>query len=134
MIKLSEDFSVFPGGRTYEDGKFSAREFYDKFLNDNESHIIDLDGTRGFASCFLDELVKLIGPERIGKDIQFVSERKSILDEIMTYKEKHMDKLETVLKELKSLTDEEKRALAEDKRFDELIKKIDEELEKIKRN
>ena len=89
MISLANDFSVFPGGRTYEDGKFSAREFYDKFLNDNESHIIDLDGTRGIASCFLDELVKLIGWEKIGKTVHFISSRKSILDEIMSYKKKY---------------------------------------------
>ena len=89
MISLANDFSVFPGGRTYSDGPFSAQEFYDKFLNTDENITIDLDDTRGIASCFLDELVKLIGWKKIGKTVHFISSRKSILDEIMSYKKKY---------------------------------------------
>ena len=89
MIILANDFSVYPGGRTYSDGEYSAREFYDKFLdNSDENIVIDLDGTRGIASCFLDEIVKLTW-QKIGKTIHFISNRKAYINEITAYKKKY---------------------------------------------
>ena len=47
-ISVAKNFSVYPGGRTPEDGPFSGEVFRKELL-------IDLDGTRGYGSSFLEE-------------------------------------------------------------------------------
>lgn len=62
-IKISEDFSEYPGARYYEDGPDSGQQFYDRVLKDayetslqrQEKLVVDLDGTAGYASSFLSE-------------------------------------------------------------------------------
>ncbi len=62
-IKIAEDFSATPGARYYEDGPASGQEFFEKILKDkfesaisnNQKLTIDLDGTDGYASSFLNE-------------------------------------------------------------------------------
>jgi hypothetical protein len=70
-LKIVEVFTDTPGARTYEDGPFSGQEFYDKHLKiDFEKAIsqgvklfIDLDGTNGYASSFLNEAFSRLGNE-----------------------------------------------------------------------
>lgn len=62
-IKISEDFSVMPGGRYIDEGKYSGEEFRDTLLlpkyeeaeENGEKLIIDFDGCFGFATSFLEE-------------------------------------------------------------------------------
>lgn len=57
------DFSLRPGPRYCEQGKFSGEEFYDHFLkswfeeaiNSNSSLEVILDGTDGYLTSFIDE-------------------------------------------------------------------------------
>lgn len=69
-IKIA-DWSTTPGARTISTGKYSAEEYYNTILGPvvesaaeaNRKLTIDLDGTAGYASSFLDEIA-----HRIGKD------------------------------------------------------------------
>lgn len=98
IIKVSEDFSPTPGARYYEDGDDSGQEFYDKCLkiafssalSDNERLIIDLDGTEGYATSFLDEafvrLVKDFSKSVVLNNIEIISEEEpDWIDEIKSY-------------------------------------------------
>ena len=74
-LKISRDFSVYPGARYYSDGKFSGEEFYNvilrktfqEALDNNQQLTVDLDGTAGYASSFLSESFGLLS-EAFGKD------------------------------------------------------------------
>ena len=58
-ISVARDFSPSPAGRYCTDGPFPGQLFRDNFLipalRENESVTIDLDGTSGFGSSFLEE-------------------------------------------------------------------------------
>jgi hypothetical protein len=57
-ISIAQDFSVYPGGRLRADGDFSGEAFREDWLLPNfgqEPLEVDLDGTRGFDSSFLEE-------------------------------------------------------------------------------
>jgi len=57
-IKISTDFSRFPGGRFLSDGKFSGERFRDDFLAPalkGGSVVLDMDGPLGYGSSFLEE-------------------------------------------------------------------------------
>lgn len=58
-IDVAVDFSIVPGGRYRSDGPNSGEEFREKFLlpsvKEFEKVIVNLDGTRGYPSSFLDE-------------------------------------------------------------------------------
>ena len=68
-IKIARDFSRSPGARYYKDGKFSGEEFFDKLLgpkfreslDSNSKLIVDLDGSDGYATSFLDEAFHRLG-------------------------------------------------------------------------
>ncbi len=70
-IKIANDFTTTPGARNYKDGPFSGEEFYDTLLKSRYSEAaakgvkleIDLDGTDGYASSFLNEAFSLLGNE-----------------------------------------------------------------------
>lgn len=59
VIKISEVFSDSPGGRLIIDGKYSGEEFRQKHLEPcvlaGVPFLVDLDGTFGYATSFLDE-------------------------------------------------------------------------------
>ena len=63
-INIARDYSAAPGGRYVKDGKFSGEEFREKVLGpklktalrSNDTVEVDLDGTYGFSSSFLDEV------------------------------------------------------------------------------
>lgn len=54
------DFTRYPGGRYKKISKFSGEEYRDEHLfpalKDGEVVIVELDGTVGYGSSFLDEL------------------------------------------------------------------------------
>lgn len=59
IINIAADFSRTPGGRYRTDGPASGEEFRESVLipalEENNSIVIELDGTRGYPSSFLEE-------------------------------------------------------------------------------
>jgi hypothetical protein len=86
VIKLAEDFSKTPGARFISDGPFSGELFRETVLIDkykeakekNEKLLIDLDGTYGYATSFLEEafggLARHFSEDNIKKILTFKSE------------------------------------------------------------
>ncbi|MFI3272329.1 MAG: STAS-like domain-containing protein [Pseudomonadota bacterium] len=95
MIKISiaQDFSIYPGGRTANDGPYSGAEFRDTYLIPalikNEKVEVNLDGTCGYGSSFLEEafggLIRSGITSQQLKLLKCKSSRKSILLEIKSY-------------------------------------------------
>ena len=95
-IKVS-DFSKCPGGRFKSDGKYSAQEFREKYLEPifrdesyTEKIMVDLDGVEGYSTAFLEEtfggLVRLFGEERVLERLNFkCNDEPLIIDEIKKY-------------------------------------------------
>jgi len=58
-INIAADFSKFPGGRFLTDGKYSGERFREEFLvpalKAHEKIEVELDGTLGYGSSFLEE-------------------------------------------------------------------------------
>ncbi|MBZ9885120.1 STAS-like domain-containing protein [Mesorhizobium sp. CA10] len=58
-INILRDFSRTPGGRYYTDGPASGQKFRQELLiptlAKNDRVIIEMDGTRGYPSSFLEE-------------------------------------------------------------------------------
>lgn len=96
-LKISRDFSDTLGGRTYTDGKFSGQEFFDRLLKDkfqeaiekDEILQIDLDGTYGYPSSFLDqsfgELARVYGVEVVQERLKFISDDEIELENRVRY-------------------------------------------------
>ena len=84
-IKISNDFSEFPGARYFTDGPNSGQEFYEKCLKpsfesalERQSKIeVNLDDTAGYASSFLSEsfgrLAHDFGVEKVLNNLIIVS-------------------------------------------------------------
>lgn len=74
-IKIANDFSQTPGARYRKDGKFSGEEFFEMLLmpkykeamESGSELVVDLDGTEGYATSFLDEAFRRLG-EQFGVD------------------------------------------------------------------
>ena len=68
-INIAKNFSKYPGGRTPADGDYSGARFRDQWLvpalKKYRTVIIEMDGTLGYGSSFLEEafggLVRLCG-------------------------------------------------------------------------
>jgi hypothetical protein len=94
-ISIAKDFSRFPGGRYYDDGDFSGQRFREEFLlpllTKGEHISLDLDGTLGLGSSFLEEcfggLVREHGlsASQIRKNINFLSENEILIETILLY-------------------------------------------------
>ncbi len=97
-INIAQDFSETPGARYKTDGDFSGQEFFEiilepKFIevqNTENTLLINLDNTDGYATSFLDEafggLARKYGRENILKKIDFISnEEPYLIKEIKTY-------------------------------------------------
>lgn len=94
-ISVAKQFSRTPGGRTKEDGPFSAEAFRDNLLipllNEGQPVTIELDGTLGYASSFLEEVFgglvrKGYSPSKLEKLLCFKSEQDMFLvKEIWSY-------------------------------------------------
>jgi hypothetical protein len=88
IINVAKDFSRFPSGRYVEDSRFSGQRFRDDFLvpslKNFDRVVVELDGTLGYGSSFLDEAfgglrrANIFPPEQI-KDKLVVHTANSIL-------------------------------------------------------
>ncbi|TYA57362.1 STAS-like domain-containing protein [Formosa maritima] len=97
-INICDDFTDTPGARTYDDGEFSGQEFYDKILLPKYEEAlkkkvklqIDLDGTYGYASSFLNEAFSRLGnkykPNEVWDNLILISnEVPKYIDKIKEY-------------------------------------------------
>lgn len=97
-ISVAEDFTSKPGARYYSDGPKSGQAFYDevlkaafeKTLNDKVKLIVDLDGTEGYATSFLDEAFRRLSdeydPDTVWNNLRLISEDEpDWIDEIKGY-------------------------------------------------
>ena len=93
-ISVASEFSVYPGGRTPDDGPYSGEEFRDNFLipylKDGKHVCVSLDGTRGYGSSFLEEafggLVRRgFSQEELHRLLSFESARPGLIKEIWNY-------------------------------------------------
>ena len=59
IINIATDFSRTPGGRYRTDGPSSGEDFRERILipalEESQSITVELDGTRGYPSSFLEE-------------------------------------------------------------------------------
>jgi hypothetical protein len=94
VVNVARDFSKYPAGRYLEDGPATGQLFREKFLipalKESKTLTIELDGTRGYGSSFLEEAFG--GAVREGFPIatvkstfQLVSEDQSLVEEIHDY-------------------------------------------------
>jgi hypothetical protein len=89
-LVIAIEFGDTAGARDYEDGAFSGKEFYDKFLLNRFNSaveggyilLIDLDGFWGWPSSFVSGSFGLLsqvkGAELVLKHIKFKSEKNPI--------------------------------------------------------
>lgn len=93
-IVIARDFSRFPAGRFNEDGPYSGQAFREKklilALRAGKRFIINLDGTAGYGSSFLEEafggLVRAgFKPAALEELIEFKSADPSVAEEILEY-------------------------------------------------
>ena len=85
MLFKVKNFTMTPGGRFIRDGKFSGEEFrenvldalYNQALETDETLEIDLDGTYGYPSSFLEEsfggLARKYGKQSVKNKIKVIS-------------------------------------------------------------
>lgn len=77
-INIAKDFSDILGGRFYSDGSFSGQEFYERILKNSFNKAINkktkleinLDGTFGYPSSFIDQSFGELGREYGQKLVQ----------------------------------------------------------------
>lgn len=101
-IRIS-DWTIFPGGRYKVDGDYSGEKYREEVLipfikeNQGDEILIDLDGTFGFATSFLDEAIgKLVyhfEPEVIDNIIIKTEDQTSLQSIINEYIESHRDEI-----------------------------------------
>ena len=76
QISIADDFTRFPGGRYRRLGRFSGEQFRDDFLigllNKGDDVTVNLDGTEGYGSSFLEEAFG--GLVRQGFTFEFLSD------------------------------------------------------------
>lgn len=95
-INIAKDYTKFPGPRYEELGPFSGEDFREQVLlpalEEYEILEINLDGTAGYGSSFLDEAFAGIvrehnfAPEKLLQALRFISkEEPELVDEILAY-------------------------------------------------
>jgi len=97
MINIAEDFSRFPGPRFINLGPYSGEKFKNEVLkpaieNHNSDIVINLDGTMGYGSSFLEESFGGLIRDGISPEIVFSiinnmisTEDTSLIDEVRDY-------------------------------------------------
>lgn len=95
VINVANEFTRFPSGRFKRNGSTSGEAFREDFLvpklKSGETLTIELDGTIGYGSSFLEEafggLVRSLNlsAEDLKSKIKFVSEDPALLEEIASY-------------------------------------------------
>ena len=93
-IKISTDYTRFPGGRLRVDGNNSAEEFrttkIEPFFENEDKIIIDLDDVEGFSTAFLEEtfggLVRKFGKQQVLDKIEIkCTDEPLLIEEIKQY-------------------------------------------------
>lgn len=93
-INIARDFSKYPAGRYNDDGPASGQAFRERFLlpalRGGDSLIIELDGTRGYGSSFLEEAFGGVvregfDPKTVKESFILISADESIIEEIHDY-------------------------------------------------
>lgn len=95
VINVAKEFTRFPSGRFKRNGSTSGEAFREDHLEpklkEGETLTIELDGTIGYGSSFLEEafggLVRSLklSAEDLKTKIKFVSEDPALLEEIASY-------------------------------------------------
>jgi hypothetical protein len=94
VVSVARDFSKYPAGRYVTDGPASGEAFRERFLlpamSSGDALTIELDGTRGYGSSFLEEAFgglvrKGFDPSAVIETFRLVSGDDSLLDEIKEY-------------------------------------------------
>ena len=88
LISIAENFSKFPAGRYKSDGPFSGQHFRDDILypalRKYERVIVNIDGTMGYGSSFLEEAFGGLRRE-YNLSLNEIREKLEIQGEIDTY-------------------------------------------------
>lgn len=94
-VNVARDFTRFPAGRFKDKGSTSGQEFRERFLEGpvarGERVSVELDGTIGYGSSFLEEafggLVRVLksSEDEVLGLIELKSEDKSLIEEIRSY-------------------------------------------------
>jgi hypothetical protein len=90
-LSIAKEFSTTPGPRSKAEGEFSGEQFLATILIPkfteaeaaNETLLVDLDGTEGYATSFLEaafgELTRRFGQQKVRAILQFKSEDEPFL-------------------------------------------------------
>lgn len=97
IVKVS-DFSITPGPRFRNEGRYSGEEFREDILErqfldavkNNSRLIVDLDGTLGYGTSFLEEvfggLARKHGEDKLNLVLKIISnEEPYLVDNILSY-------------------------------------------------
>lgn len=95
VINIAKNFSKFPSGRYKSKGTTSGEEFRERFLapaiQKNNHFIVELDGTIGYGSSFLEEafggLVRQLGlsPKQLLNIMEIKTENQALRLEVIDY-------------------------------------------------
>ena len=100
VLKVATDFSDIPGPRYIREGSYSGEAFRENYLlprlqqciETGDTLVIELDGTQGYGTSFLEEafggLIREDGLslDQISKHIDYVSEEEPyLIDDIKDY-------------------------------------------------
>lgn len=97
-LSIAKDFSETPGPRSRDEGDFSGEQFleecllprYERAVGQNEQLNIDLDGTEGYATSFLEAsfggLARVHDPRQVLANLTFKSnDEPYLIEEIKKY-------------------------------------------------
>lgn len=90
-----KDWTIYPGGRTKDVGPYSAEELGEvlaKVFEDTDAQFlyVYMDGVRGYALSFLDQLITELQDAGILHKVNFLSENQSYLDDLQFILDCHM--------------------------------------------
>lgn len=95
IINVAKDFTRFPSGRFKRNGETSGEAFRERFLEnplkEGKQITVELDGTIGYGSSFLEEafggLVRVlkISPQDLKLKLHIVSNDPALLEEVSGY-------------------------------------------------
>lgn len=94
VISVARDFSRTPGPRFVRQGDWSGEKFrrlLAKALSEHKTIVVDLDGTRGYGSSFLDEAFGGLVRERIVSKADALRRIDIRSDEDPTYRTEAID-------------------------------------------